>query len=429
MGIAARPGPASGASNQPPPLAGYNLFSENRPLVEALEREGAAWAVEQATSLGEQLDGEPAEWARLANENPPRLRTHDRFGNRIDEVEFHPAWHSLLAMSVGHGAHALSWREARDGAQVARAALFYLVAQVEAGHTCPLSMTHAAVPALRAQPELAEEWEPRLTSLAYDPGLRPAAEKRGALCGMAMTERQGGSDVRANITRGAGSRRRRVRAHGAQVVLLGPDVRRVSRPRAGGGRAVLLPAPARAPRRHAQRLPDRAAEGQARRPLQRLERDRARPRVGAARRRRGSRRADDHRDGQPHAARLRARHGGRYARRGRAGDAPRRLPLGLRHGCSPTSRSMRNVLADLCVESEAATVTALRLARAYDRGERARSRASRPRSRSTGSASAARATPPRRSSASAATATSRSRSCLASTASSRCSRSGRDRET
>src|SRR5262249_23926210 len=153
------------------------------------------WAHDRAAAFGELLAGDPAEWGRLANESPPRLRTHDRFGNRIDEVEFHPAWHSLLATSVGQGLHALSWRESRAGGHVARAALFTLMAQVEAGHTCPVSMTHAAVPAVRAQPELAAEWEPLLTSTTYDRGLRPTAHKSGALCGMAMTERQGGSDV------------------------------------------------------------------------------------------------------------------------------------------------------------------------------------------------------------------------------------------
>jgi putative acyl-CoA dehydrogenase len=188
------------APNQPPPLVGHNLFLENAALVEALEREGAGWAAERASRLGALLTGEPLEWGRLANENPPRLRTHDRFGNRIDEVEFHPAWHSLMQTSIAHGLHALSWREPRRGAQVARAALFFLMAQVEAGHGCPISMTHAAVPALRAQENLAAEWEPLLTSPDYDPGLRAAAEKRGALCGMAMTEKQGGSDVRANTT-------------------------------------------------------------------------------------------------------------------------------------------------------------------------------------------------------------------------------------
>jgi putative acyl-CoA dehydrogenase len=188
------------APNQPPPLVGYNLFLENPALAGALKHEGAAWAAARATDLGALLTGEPLEWGRLANEHPPRLRTHDRFGNRIDEVEFHPAWHSLMRTSIEHGLHALSWREPRQGSQVARAALFFLAAQVEAGHGCPVSMTHAAIPALRAAPELAQEWEDLLTSPEYDPGLRPAAEKRGALCGMAMTEKQGGSDVRANTT-------------------------------------------------------------------------------------------------------------------------------------------------------------------------------------------------------------------------------------
>jgi putative acyl-CoA dehydrogenase len=132
------------------------------------------------------------------------LRTHDRYGRRVDEVEFHPAWHRLLGTAVEHGLHAAPWRDPRPGAQVARAAGFYLWTQVEAGHGCPVSMTFAAVPALRAAaPELAETWEPRLTAFAYDPGLAPVAAKAGALCGMAMTEKQGGSDVRANTTTAA----------------------------------------------------------------------------------------------------------------------------------------------------------------------------------------------------------------------------------
>jgi putative acyl-CoA dehydrogenase len=187
------------AENQPPPLAGYDLFAGNCLLVEGLRR-AAPWAEERARALGAVLGGEPLEWARLANEHPPILRTHDRFGNRIDEVEFHPAWHSLMRVSVEHGLHALPWREPREGAHVARAVLMLLALQAEPGHGCPISMTYAALPALRSTPQLAAEWEPLLTSLAYDPGLRPAHEKAGALCGMAMTEKQGGSDVRANRT-------------------------------------------------------------------------------------------------------------------------------------------------------------------------------------------------------------------------------------
>ena len=140
-------------------------------------------------------------WGFQANENPPELRTHDRFGHRIDEVAFHPAWHELMKVAVGEGLHALPWREPRRGAHAARAAAFYVWSQVEGGHGCPISMTYAAVPALRQQPELAREWEPLMTSLDYEPGLRPHAQKRGALFGMGMTERQGGSDVRANTTR------------------------------------------------------------------------------------------------------------------------------------------------------------------------------------------------------------------------------------
>ncbi len=185
------------AENQPPPLAGHDLFAENRPLAEGLAR-AAPWALDRAHALGRTLGGEPLEWGRLANENPPILRTHDRFGNRIDEVEYHPAWHGLMRLAVEHGLHSLPWREPRAGAHVARAALMMLAMQVEAGHGCPISMTFSALPALRATPELAAEWEPLLTSTVYDPGLRPPHEKAGVLCGMAMTEKQGGSDVRAN---------------------------------------------------------------------------------------------------------------------------------------------------------------------------------------------------------------------------------------
>jgi putative acyl-CoA dehydrogenase len=188
--------------NQPPPFEGYNLFERDRALMEALRREGADWAEAEARELGA-VCGRPDVIALgvQANENPPRLRTHDRFGNRIDEVEFHPAWHELLRVGISHGLHASPWREPRPGAHVARAAKFVLLSQVEAGVGCPISMTYSVIPAIRKQPELAEEWEPRFTSLSYDgERLVPAPDKKGALCGMAMTEKQGGSDVRANAT-------------------------------------------------------------------------------------------------------------------------------------------------------------------------------------------------------------------------------------
>ena len=187
------------SANQPPPLVDYNLFDADAPLRESLEREGAAWAQDLVHDLGRIAGTQEAiDLGFQANANPPRLRTHDRFGERIDEVEFHPAWHELLKVAVGHGLHALPWREKRSGAHVARAAAFYIWSQVEGGHGCPVSMTYAAVPTLRRSPELAAEWEPRMTTLDYDPGLRAPATKKGLLLGMAMTERQGGSDVRSN---------------------------------------------------------------------------------------------------------------------------------------------------------------------------------------------------------------------------------------
>ncbi|MFJ1913521.1 acyl-CoA dehydrogenase family protein [Streptomyces sp. NPDC088147] len=190
-------------TNQVPPLVGYDVFSADRALTEGVERHSAPALLDETraelTALGRAAgSAEAQEWGALANENPPKLRTHDRYGNRIDEVDFHPAWHQLLGRSVGAG---LTDAWGRPGGHLRRAAGFFLWTQVEAGNGCPVSMTHAAVPALRTEPALAAEWEPRLTSHRYEPGLRPAAEKAGALFGMGMTEKQGGSDVRANTTR------------------------------------------------------------------------------------------------------------------------------------------------------------------------------------------------------------------------------------
>jgi putative acyl-CoA dehydrogenase len=187
--------------NQAPPLEGVDVFESNTPLVEATEREGAGWIRERASALGKLIGGEPQQqWGRLANENKPILRTHDRFGNRIDEVEFHPAWHKLMALGVEHELHSLPWTSSEPFAHTARAALYMTAMQAEAGYACPITMTFAAIPALRAQPELAAEWEPLLTSRSYDGRLLPASEKGSAISGMAMTEKQGGSDVRANTT-------------------------------------------------------------------------------------------------------------------------------------------------------------------------------------------------------------------------------------
>jgi putative acyl-CoA dehydrogenase len=187
--------------NQAPPLEGVDVFSSNVALVEAVEREGAGWVRERASALGRLVGGEPQQqWGRLANENKPVLRTHDRYGNRIDEVEFHPAWHKLMQLGVEHELHSLPWTSEEPFAHTARAAMYMTAIQAEAGFACPITMTFAVVPALRAQPELAAEWEPLITATSYDPQLIPAAEKGSAIAGMWMTEKQGGSDVRANTT-------------------------------------------------------------------------------------------------------------------------------------------------------------------------------------------------------------------------------------
>ena len=323
--------------------------------------------------------------------------------------------------------------------------------QAEAGYACPITMTFAVVPALRAQPELAAEWEPLVTATTYDPRSIPAAEKGSAIAGMAMTEKQGGSDVRANTTYarplnggGAGAE---YRAHRPQVVLLGADVRHL--PRARPGRVarrrrrgpVLLSDAAHPARRHAQRDAHPAPEGQARQPLQRLLGDRAARRLGADGGRARPRRADDHRDGRPHAPRLRDRRRRRDARRGRAGHPPRRAPRRVRqdadrpavdaerarrpvpgvrglHGArdAPRARLRRSLASDAAAK---ATTTATPSC----------SSASRPRSASTGPASARRTTRSRRWSASGAMATSRSPGCRACTARRRSPRSGRARAT
>ncbi|WP_328441906.1 DNA alkylation response protein [Streptomyces sp. NBC_00444] len=187
-------------TNQPPALAPYDA-SDDPALLEGLRREGAGWAEEGLRRLGLRAgSAEAQEWGELANRYEPELRTHDRYGNRIDEVDFHPSWHHLMRVAVTEGLAATPWAEDRPGAHVARTAGGLVWGHTDAGHGCPTSMTYAAVPALRRQPELAKVYEPLLTSREYDPGLRVPTEKRGLLAGMGMTEKQGGSDVRTNTT-------------------------------------------------------------------------------------------------------------------------------------------------------------------------------------------------------------------------------------
>lgn len=358
-------------TNQAPPLEGHNSFGTDRVLVEALRREGADWAEDRAIELGE-ICGRP-ETIRLgaaANENPPRLRTHDRFGNRIDEVEFHPAWHELLGLGISHALHALPWREPKPGAHVARGGLFMLLGQVEAGVGCPISMTYSVIPALRKQPDLAAEWEPRFMSLDYDgEPLRPASEKAGALCGMGMTEKQGGSDVRANTTaatplNGGGP--------GAEYELTGHkwffsapmcDAFLVLAQAEGGLSCFLLPRftpDGERNRIHIQRLKDKlgnrsnaSSEVEFRGAWAQLVGEEGRgvstiiEMVNHTRLDCCLGAAAGLRAGTAHAIHH-ARH------RSTFGKLLAEQPL------------MQNVLADLAVESEAATISALRLARAYD---------------------------------------------------------------
>jgi putative acyl-CoA dehydrogenase len=359
---------ATRVENQAPPLRNYNLVAENRPLLEALTREGAPWAEESLLALGEELGGEPLEWGRLANEHPPVLRTHDRYGNRIDEVEFHPAWHALLQLGVESGAHAQSWREPGPGAHVARAAAFTALSQVEAGVGCPLSMTHAAVPALRQSPELAAEWEPFLTTLVYDPRLRPLREKRGALCGMAMTERQGGSDVRVNETEAHPTGDGEALLHGSKWFCSAPmcDAFLVLGQAPGGLSCFLVP----------RILPDGSRNA--------FHIDRLKDKLG-------------NRSNASGEIRLEGAWGRLIGDEGRGVATIIEMVVHTRLDCVLGSAAlmrqavaeathhaahrsafgarlveqplMQNVLADLCLESEAATVSALRLARAFDEGD------------------------------------------------------------
>ena len=363
--------PTHEVQNQPPPLEGYDLFATDRVLGEALEREGAGWARERLQRLGVEAGGEALTWGRLANTNPPILRTHDRFGHRIDEVEFHPAWHELLRLAVHHELHGLPWRDPRPGAHVARAALFYMLSQVEAGHGCPISMTYSSVPALRAQPELAAEWEPRIVSNRYDARVRPAADKTGVLVGMAMTEKQGGSDVRANTTRaralGRGGAGAEYEITGHKWFCSAPmcDAFLVLAQTERGLSCFLLPRwrpDGTRNRFHVQRLKDKL--GNRSNASSEVEFDGAWARM-----------VGDEGRGVPTIIEMvthtrldcviGSASGMRQAVAQATHHAVHRNAFGKRLVEQPL---MQNVLADLAVESEAATVTMMRLARAYDEG-------------------------------------------------------------
>ncbi len=189
------------SQNQPPALQDTNLYASDSALVSAVEKNGGAWNAANAHHFGELLGrGATLELGNLANKNLPTLLTHDRFGNRLDQVEFHPAYHELMRISIENGTHSLAWTSTNPGKYVARSAFAFMKQQVDEGTSCPLTMTFAAVPSLKISPEIAQEWLPKTLSNVYDPRFLPLSDKRGATLGMAMTEPQGGSDVRANIT-------------------------------------------------------------------------------------------------------------------------------------------------------------------------------------------------------------------------------------
>jgi putative acyl-CoA dehydrogenase len=372
MSVAERPQAATHeVFNQAPPLEGYNVFESDRVLGEAVRREGADWAGEELRGLGAVCGRHDViELGRLANENPPRLHTHDRAGHRIDEVEFHPAWHELLRVGVSHGLHASPWREPRPGAHVARGGMFMLLGQVEAGVQCPISMTYSVVPALRTQPELAAEWEPRLLSLEYDgERLVPAPEKKGVLLGMGMTEKQGGSDVRANTTVArpldGGGPGGEYELTGHKWFMSAPmcDAFLVLAQADGGISCFLMPRftpDGERNRIRIQRLKDKL--GNRSNASSEVEFDGAWARL-VGEEGRGVRTIIEMVNHTRLDCALGAAAGMRWGTAAAINHAAHRSAFGKALVDQPL---MRNVLADLAIESEAATVSALRLARAYD---------------------------------------------------------------
>jgi putative acyl-CoA dehydrogenase len=357
--------------NQPPPLEGYNAFEADAVLTESVEREGAEYAREGLRELGA-ICGRPdvIELGRLANEHPPKLRTHDRFGHRIDEVEFHPAWHELMRLGIAHGIHAAPWRDPRPGAHVARGAAMMQLSQVEAGVLCPISMTYSVIPALRVQPELASEWESRFLSLSYDgERLVPAPDKKGALCGMGMTEKQGGSDVRANTTTarpiGGGGPGAEYELTGHKWFMSAPmcDAFLVLAQAEGGLSCFLMPRfTPDGERNHIQiqRLKDKlgnrsnaSSEVEFRGAWARLVGEEGRG-VATIIEMVNHTRLD---------CALGSAAGMRWATAAAIQHCAHRSAFGKELVDQPL---MQNVLADLAIESEAATISAVRLARAYD---------------------------------------------------------------
>ena len=344
--------PAREVLNQAPPLQPIDLLETDLALAEAVEREGGGWGREAVHDAGTIAGGTDAlEHSRRAERNEPRLITHDRYGNRIDQVDLDPSWHWLLSGAVNRAIHSLPWRDPRPGAHVVRAAMFSLWSNANAGVMCPVSMTYAAVPALRdAAPELAAEWEPRLTSTDYE---------RGALAGMAMTERQGGSDVRANITRAdpIGNGSYEIRGHKWFCSYPPCDVFLVLAQAPAGLTCLLVE---RGPGMEFQRLKDKLGT-------------RSLPSSEVEFRGIEGRLIGEEGRGVPAIIRM-VNHTRLDCLLGSTTGLRRGTVEAIHHARHRSAfgsllvdqPAMRNVLADLAIESEAATVTAMRVARSYD---------------------------------------------------------------
>ena len=359
-------------TNQPPPLEDYNLFDSDAVLREAAGREGASWAESSLQALGARLgSADVIALGAEANRNTPTLRAFDRSGARIDEVDFHPSWHALLGLAMESGLHSSPWAEPKRGAHVARAAGCFMLAQVESGVYCPVSMTYGAVPTLKRAPDIAADWLPRIFSRSYDPRFRPTHEKTSSLIGMAMTENQGGSDLRANVSRAefseADGERRYYRLNGHKWFMsapmcdaflmlaqtdAGPTCFLVPRWKPDGTRNAI----------HIRRLKDKL--GNRSNASSEVELENAHAEL-----------LGDEGRGIPTIIEM-----GNYTRLdciiGSSGLMRQAVAQAIHHARYRTTFQkhhvdhalMSNVLADLAIEAEAAALLALRLARAYDEG-------------------------------------------------------------
>jgi putative acyl-CoA dehydrogenase len=362
-------------ANQTPPLENYNLLLSDAVLREAIAREHADWAEDELSVLGARFgSAETIAQGFDANRHTPVLRSFDRYGHRIDEVEFHASWHHLMTLAVGAGLHSSPWATPRRGAHVARAAGFYMLAETESGVCCPMAMTYGSVPTLRRSPAIAAEWLPRIFARTYDGRARPSAEKGSALIGMAMTENQGGSDLRSNVSRadhyGSDGARQFYRLSGHKWFMSAPmcDAFLMLAQTTSGPTCFLVPRWTPDGERnpiHIRRLKDKL--GNRSNASSEVEFDGTHAEL-----------VDEEGRGIPTIIEM-----GNYTRldcaTGSAGLMRQAVAQAIHHAQHRTAFQKRlvdhalmtNVLADLALEQEAAAVLCMRLARAYDEEDEA----------------------------------------------------------